>query len=158
MVRPTINSDKHYVHHAVSNVASGARTNINLITVDNQLAAVTDVRVGAIVKAIYVEMWIDGDTSSNTVQGVVYKRPSGVAALTTTNFSNMTAYGNKKNVLEYHQGLNPASGNMVALFRHWIKIPKGKQRFGIGDILSLAINSIGTEIHMCGFAVFKEYY
>jgi len=42
--------------------------------------------------------------------------------------------------------------------RGWYKIPKTKQRFGLGDRLVLQIASQGTDaLDFCGFATYKEY-
>ncbi len=75
----------------------------------------------------------------------------------------MTALGtfdNKKNILYTTQGLAPNDGvgQPVAVIRQWFKIPKSKQRFGLGDKIRLAIASRGDGvITYCGFATYKEY-
>ncbi len=47
--------------------------------------------------------------------------------------------------------------NSVALVRQWFKIPKGKQRFGLGDQLFVTAQSTGQDFQLCGFATYKEY-
>ncbi len=157
-MKPTINSDKHIVHFPTTVVASGARTNFLVLDVDNDFTNAGSVRQGASVKAVYIEMWIDGVTASKTAYGAVIKLVSAVAALTYTEILNMGTYANKKNVLSQHQGLAPSGGNIVPLFREWVLIPKGKQRMGKGDSIKITISATGTNVNVCGFAVFKEYF
>ncbi len=47
--------------------------------------------------------------------------------------------------------------NSVPLFRGWVKIPKGKQRFGLGDEFIVAFESVGEAAQLCGFSTYKEY-
>ncbi len=158
MVKPTINSDKHYVLTVKSAIANGVRSNIDVVTVDNDLLTQSDVRVGAEVKAVYLEYWVDSASSSFTVTACVYKRSSGAGAISFADLLNPTAYANKKNILEYHQGLTPSSGNIIPLFRQWVLIPKGKQRMGLGDTVSVAVGATGGTVNVCGFTTFKEYF
>ncbi len=157
-MKATINSEKHYVHTPVTAVASGVRSNVTLVDVDNQLSDANDVRVGAIVKAVYVEMWADSATASKTVNACITKIVSNGATPSFAEMANMGSYGNKKNVLEFHQGLAPSNGNIIPLFRQWVMIPKGKQRFGLGDALTFSISATGASMNFCGFTTFKEYY
>ncbi len=155
-----ITSNKHYVHIPVTVVVSGSRTQFTLVDAIARGAAVSgsfEVTEGATVKAVYIELWIDGVTASKTVNACVLKRPASVSGPTAAQMSNMGSYPNKKNVLEFHQGLAPTEGNQMALFRHWIKIPKGKQRFGLDDLIVVIVNAVGTNVNVCGFCTFKEY-
>lgn len=157
-MKPTINSDKHYIHSAVFTTVSAARTILKLVTVDNALGVPADVRVGALVKAVYVEYWVDSATASKTVNAAIVKLPGGASAPTYAEMQNLSTYANKKNVLEFHQGLAPSGGNTIPLFRQWVLIPKGKQRFGLGDEIVFVISATGATMNTCGFATFKEYY
>lgn len=155
-----INSNKHFVHIPVTVVTSGARTQFTIAQALARGAAVTassDITEGATIKAIYLEIWVDGVTASKTVSACIVKRPAAVAGPTAAEMSNLGSYGNKKNVLEFHQGLAPSSGNQMALFRHWVRIPKGKQRFGLDDLIVIIINAVATNINVCGFMTYKEY-
>ncbi len=157
-MKSPINSDKHYVHNLSTTIATGVRAAVNLITVDNDLALTSDVRIGAVVKAVYVEYWVASDGEVDSVNACVTKIGGGQSGPTYTEMQAMSTYLNKKNVLEFHQGLAPATGNIISIFRHWIKVPKGKQRFGSGDKFTLSISATGGTISFCGFATFKEYY
>ncbi len=158
-MRAVINSIKHYVQIPVTTIASGA---VAARAIANAVAApatgtTDEVNIGSIVKAVYVEIWADGDITEATIVAAIEKRKAGSAAPTFTNMNNLMAYDNKANVLQVHQGLPPAGDNIVPLFREWIKIPRGKQRMAQGDKLTLSIAATGTEIHFCGFFTYKEY-
>ncbi len=158
MVRPTVNSEKHFVHYPIEAVASGVRVNKTVLSVSNALGSADAVRVGSTVKAIYVELWANGATASKTGFACITKSVGLGDFPTFAETANMGAYPNKKNVFETHQGIMPSGGNQMAFFRHWIKIPKGKQRMGLGDGIKITISGTGTVVNFCGFAVFKEYY
>ncbi len=157
-MKQVINSDKHYVHLPVIAITSGNVSTFELVDVDNSLASASDVRVGAVVKAVFLELWADSPTSSKTINSAVLKRPSGASAPSIANLGNMGAYINKKNVFMFHQGLAPSNGNVVPLFREWILIPKGKQRMGLGDSIVVTTGATGATMNICGFATFKEYF
>ncbi len=160
-MKPVIHSDKHYVQQSRSQVATVARTNLDIIdsvegTVANQVDEVVE---GAIVKAVYVEMWILDSSNDGSFVITLEKLPS---ALTKVSFAQMNALGtypNKKNVLYTTQGLSPNNGvgNPIPIIRQWFKIPKGKQRFGLGDKLVLNIANNGlNNLEFCGFFTYKE--
>ncbi len=159
-MRPVITSNKHYVHRDAVAIAANSGLNIPIVTAIAFGAAVSnaeDVVEGSVVKAVYLEYWVDGADASKTCTGMVIKIPGGGAMPTFAEVANLGAYPNKKNILEFHQGLAPSSGNQMALFRQWIKIPKGKQRFGLGDSLQVKFTCIGGAINICGFATYKDY-
>ncbi len=107
---------------------------------------------------MYVEIWANGATASKTGFSCITKSIGNAAYPTFGETANMGAYANKKNVLETHQGIMPSGGNQMAFYRHWVKIPKGKQRMGLGDSIKITISATGTVVNMCGLVVFKEYY
>ncbi len=155
---------KHYVNNANEAVASGAiviRKQANAV-VAPATGTSAEVLEGSIIKAIYIEAWIGGDGSSGveTQFGFIIEKhrelePDPTAA----NLNNLGSYANKKNVLYTTQGIIPAmldGGMTIPVFRGWLKIPKGKQRFGAGDELQWAITAVGA-MRICGFATYKEY-
>ncbi len=159
-MKAQINSIKHYVHVVATGIASGAATQFNIVSVVAKGAAratTADVEEGAIVKAVYLEFWVKADNPNFTVAGVFVKMPSGAASPTFGNMANLGAYPNKKNVFEFHQGLAPSGDQVMPLFRGWYKIPKGKQRFGLGDDLAVKFSFSGSAGDVCGFSTFKEY-
>ncbi len=159
-MKPTINSIKHYVQVTSTAIASGgigAFDIINAVPKGAARVATADVEEGAIIKACYIEFWIKADTANFTGNGALFKMPAGVAGPTFAQMNNLQAYPNKKNVLEFHQGLIPIGDQVMAMFRGWYKIPKGKQRFGLGDILRVEFSLTGSAGDVCGFATYKEY-
>ncbi len=165
MVSP-INSVKHYVHKTNATLASGAA--INIVLVDSVVAPAVanpfDVKTGAVIKAVHIEIWVLGAGVSETdIQfgAFLEKIENGVAAMTFAQSLNLGAYDNKKNILYTTQGVTSSQvdGSIpLALMRSWFKIPKGKQRFGQGDRLVLTVNSVGGSLQVCGLTTYKEYF
>ncbi len=160
-MRPTINSEKHVVQFSLFAVASGAITNLAIATAINvPTSAVADVREGSVIKAVYVEMWLTSDdAAAGTTIVTLEKIQSGVAGMTAASSAALNAYANKKNVLYTCMGLLPP--NVQPPFncvKGWIKIPKGKQRFGVGDRLALNVHGQSNGIAGCGIAIYKEYF
>ncbi len=162
MVAP-INSIKHYVQHENALIANGARTAIEVIDAVAQTAVsgVQDVVEGSIVKAIFLEYWLkpNSDAGQDTkFQLVIEKVPSGQVGVTFVQMNNLMTYPNKKNVLFYSQGvLGDLTTSSVPIVRNWFLIPKGKQRFGLGDKMFVSVSATAFTINLCGFATFKEY-
>ncbi len=160
-MRSPINSTKHYVQKSLSTVLASASDAILIAQGVEQSAAnlPTEVRSGAIVKAVFVEMWArTGDTAPGSVLMTLVKTPQNL----TPTFAQMAAlhtYPNKKNVLYHTQGIsNDQDADGIPFVRQWFKIPKGKQRFGLGDQLFLVVSAQALDQIICGFATYKEYY
>ncbi len=154
-----INTIKHYVHQSTTTIATGANLNFIIVDAVAKGAARTltsHVEEGAVVKAVYIEMWMSGTADKQAVW-VLTKRPASVASPTVAQMVNLGTYENKKNIFVSGQGLTPSGGNQMALFKGWYKVPKGKQRFGLGDILGVTISSVGGDVQVCGLSIYKEY-
>ncbi len=161
-MRPIIHSTKHYVQMSLSTVTTAAvNTEVLIQAVESTVAnTVKEVAEGTIIKAVYVELWAIGSVSNQFFTIVLEKRPSGLAGVTIAEIASLGTYDNKKNVLYTTQGLasNDGIAAPIPVIRQWFKIPKGKQRFGLQDILSLGISSRGSDdVIYCGFATYKEY-
>ncbi len=162
-MRPVVQSVKHYFQTTLSTVANGAIALINpVVSVNVTLAnASNEVAEGSIVKAVYVEYWLtQASNSVGSFTAGLYKNPGGQNAMTTADAASLSAWDNKKNILYTTQGLSPANSvALMPLIKGWVKIPKGKQRFGLGDVLTFFIrNNNGVDdINFCGFATYKEY-
>ncbi len=162
MVRPMVHSRKHYTQITLSTATTLARNNeILALGVALQDANTgNEVVEGSTIKAIYFEMWAIGSVSDQFFTAILYKSPSGVNPPTFTEMTDLFSWDNKKNILYTTQGLasNDGIGDPLPMFKGWIKIPKGKQRFGLGDSFNFAIASRGSgTITYCGFATYKEY-
>ncbi len=161
-MKPTINSAKHILQHPISTVAVGAIA--NLVEVEGTpialIANQQDVREGATVKAVYVELWItsDDDTQSSAIVSFE-KVPVNAPLMTTAQVNSLNGYANKKNILHIFEGLvGPISQVPMPAFKGWVKIPKSKQRFGLDDKFVINIYALSDGLKFCGFTIFKEYY
>ncbi len=161
-MRAPIHSQKHYVQMSLSTVTTASEVDIDLVVA----AAIADVNQvfevveGAVVKAIYIELWAIGSVSNQFFTVILQKLSSGATPATITDMAALGAYTNKKNILYTTQGLasNDGIAAPIPIMRQWFKIPKGKQRFGLGDQLVLQVASRGSDdIIFCGFATYKEY-
>jgi len=161
MVRPVVHSRKHIVQFSIAGITAGgtASKTISIAVAHEDKDQPTEVVEGSSIKAIYVELWV---TSDDNMPGsgifLVQKRPANLVSVSAGDFAALDQYANKKNIFEIHQGLFPEQGqNPINIYRHWIKIPKGKQRQGLGDILTVELFAQSNGISFCGFATYKEY-
>ncbi len=161
-MRAPIHSRKHYVQVSLSTVATVARNTEQVI----QAVSVADknspkeVEEGAIVKAVYAEFWVINSSSDGAGGLVINKGVDGQGGPVYSECIALDTYLNKKNVLFVHQGLqsNDGIGNPTNVIRGWIKIPKSKQRFGLGDSLNLNFFNLSlNDMDYCGFVTYKEY-
>ncbi len=162
MVRPTINSVKHFSPMAINQIATGVvENNVVISAVVSTVADVgLEVVEGSIVKACWVELWLQNEGTLGEFIAIIEKVPEGGNGATFANMANLFSYPNKKNVLYTTQGLTSNDGvsGPVNVMRQWFKIPKGKQRFGLGDRLVVSIANVSAnDLVRCGIAIFKEY-
>lgn len=161
-MRPPIHSVKHIVQSPISEITTGTAENILICTaVESTIANLsTEVPEGSVIKAVYVEMWLQNTSSLGHSIVVLEKTSLTNNGATFTNLGNLFAYINKKNILFTHEGLtsNDGNANPLPVIRQWFKIPKGKQRFGLGDRLFLSIsNPSANGLNRCGMFIYKEY-
>ncbi len=163
MVRPTINSEKHL--RAISLTTIDDNTAQSFVLIDAVVApsVSSQVRVGAVVKAIHVELWYLSSSAQPTFHvSTIEKLVSGQIDPTSVQMSALHDYPNKKNIFKTSQGLvGDANSNPIPVFREWIPIPKGKQRFGLGDRLIITVAARGeaaNDVEVCGMNIYKEYF
>ncbi len=158
-----ISSIKHYVARTNATVASGnvlIAGSANAVAKGNARSSTDVVEEGCVIKAVHLEYWLNGRGASNTTQFtfIVYKLPSEGAVPTASDMANLQAWTNKKNILFSSQGVLGQSGSQsIPVIRDWIMIPKGKQRFGLGDKFQSCLFASGESIQLCGMATYKEY-
>ncbi len=157
-MRAPIQSVKHYVQMSLATTLAGARTSNVLVQAIESPAAADEVLEGSVVKSVFVEMWIrTGDTAGGSVLVTLVKTTDATNPV----YADMIAlhdYTNKKNVLYHTQGVsNDQDADGIPFVRGWFKIPKGKQRFGLGDRLYLVVTAQALDQISCGFATYKEY-
>ncbi len=163
-MRPVINSKKHILQISQATVAQSARVTTSLAVAQEATPTQPQhLKEGALVKACYVEFWVSQDSASvvGSYTVILEKVPGVGGVITAANMAALHDYDNKKNIFFTAQGLlTPNDGGQIPVLRGWYKIPKGKQRFGLGDTLSVTIrnnNATAIDINFCGLAVFKEY-
>ncbi len=163
-MRAVIHSKKHIQQISQATVAQAVVGHVTIATAIEGSSTTPDQIVeGASLKACYVEFWVSADSA--TIVGsytvILYKDPGGLHAATTSQMAALHDYPNKKNIMFTAQGLlTPNDGGQVPVLRGWYKIPRGKQRFGLGDRLLLTIrnnNATAIDINFCGVAIYKEY-
>ncbi len=161
-MKPMIHSVKHFLGKTLTTITTGTTDVTTVITAVNNTAANvgSEVTEGNSVKAVYFEIWAIGSSSNQFFTSIIYKNQGGGAAATHTELADLFTYDNKKNVLWTSQGLasNDGIAGPYPMIKQWVKIPKSKQRFGLGDKLQLAISSRGdASIIVCGITIYKEY-
>ncbi len=160
-----INTVKHYVAQTNTSVASGGILNVKLVdaVVAPATANAFDVKQGSVIKAVFVEFWIGADGATNTETQFVLtieRTISNALPMNAAEILNLGSYRNKKNIMYTSQGVigTMIDGNgSIAIYRQWLLIPKGKQRFGLDDSLFVNITSVGTTMRVCGISIYKEY-
>ncbi len=162
MVRPMVHSTKHYVQFPIDQIATGLRQSILIVTaVEGSVANdAFEVVEGSSVKAVYIELWLQNEGNLGEFILTISKNPENGTGPTFAEQAALFTYLNKKNILYTSQGLTSNDGvsGPVNVLRGWVKIPKSKQRFGLGDRLSVVISNVSAnDLVRCGFATYKEY-
>ncbi len=157
-----VHSIKHYVQFPISQIGTGTSEIIGLVqgvvVLSKNLAS--EVVEGSTVKAIFIELWLQNEGTLSEFIATVTKCQEDASGPTFVEQASLQTYNNKKNVLYTTQGLTSNDGvsGPINVLRGWIKIPKSKQRFGLGDRLILNISNVSAnDLVRCGFATYKEY-
>ncbi len=161
-MRAPIVSRKHIVQKSEFSVVSASVTSQIIVrsVAIQDVDILTEVQEGSVIKAVYIEMWLLGKGAiQSTFVVILEKVPAGAAAPTFTQMTTLDAYPNKKNILFTSQGLvGDLDSNPTPVLRQWLKIPKGKQRFGLEDELRLNIAALGAnDLNGCGLFIYKSY-
>ncbi len=161
-MRPKVNTEKHYNQESLFTVATGAISNriIAVSVVVPDATADNQVRQGSVISAIYCEMWLTSDDTGQGTAIVTLEKVNGNAALMTAgNSAALNVYPNKKNVFHTFMGLTPPNTQFpTSSIKGWVKIPRGKQRMGLGDQFVLNVHGQSNGLQACGFFLYKEQY
>lgn len=163
-MRPVINTEKHYFQRSLFTIAAGAIDNFKIAEAVAAAPGATEpdeIREGAKISAVYVEMWIQTDDTALGSSIITLEKLSGASDtnMTAAESASLNSYDNKKNIFYTQMGLTPTSIQFpMASIRGWFKIPKSKQRFGLQDRLMLNTHAQSNGLSACGFALFKEQY
>ncbi len=142
-----------------SAITTGTAESIRLIDA-NDGSATIDIEQGAIIKAIFVELWLQNSANDGHSIVTLTKEENNQAGPSFAEMGDLMNFPNKKNILFTHEGLtsNDGVGNPFNVIRQWFKIPKGKQRFGFEDKIHLTIsNPSSNSLNRCGMSIYKEY-
>ncbi len=164
-MKSPITSVKHYVQTTQTAVAGLATGSVNIVSAvaraDLNAANAQEVEQGSTIKAVFLEYWVlsnEPADAHSAFQFAVYKLTGADIGLTFAEINALHGYDNKKNVLLFSQGLVASDkANPTPVVRQWIKIPKGKQRFGLKDRLAITFSGLTGDVQFCGFATYKEY-
>ncbi len=162
MLAPLI-TIKHMINIENAQVASGVANPIELVQAVAQadVAQFTDVVEGSLVKTVFLEMWIKSFAAAGEdtkFQLVLEKVPQNANPITFTQMNNLMTYPNKKNILYTSQGvIGDLTTQSIPIVRQWFMIPKGKQRFGLGDELIVSVSATAAVIQRCGLCIYKEW-
>ncbi len=159
MVRPIINSEKKIIQHSLATAGFGTSVTINIADGTETPSSANQISVGSVVKAVFMELWVmSAGAQPGATTVIVEKLPGSSANITAGEMASLNTYRNKKNIFYTTQGLvGDSNTNPAPLFRQWIKIPKGKQRFGLGDRLQFTILGLVDDIEFCGLSIYKVY-
>ncbi len=158
-----INATKHYTNRSNTALVSGTINATTLVqsVVAPGVANAFSVTEGAVIKAMFIEFWLKSSAAAGEDTQFnfnICKIPGGATPPDVTDMLNMGAYDNKKNCFFNTQGvIGDLTTQAIPLIREWLKIPKGKQRFGLGDRMVATVLSTGTAAQICGQSVYKEY-
>ncbi len=157
-----VHSIKRYVQLGIDQIATGVREVNTIVQAVKSVDANTasEVTEGSSIKAIFFEMWLENQSNLGSFILTITKDIEGATGPTFGEMADLFNYTNKKNILYTTQGLtsNDVGGNPVPVLRQWIKIPKSKQRFGLGDGIHMNISNVSAnDLNRCGFTTYKEY-
>jgi len=160
-MRPIVHSVKHIVQFPIDQIGTGVIQRITLLSAVESTTAnlATEVPEGSVVKAIFVELWLQNTSNLGEAIVTLEKAPSGHAGASFSQMATLFTYDNKKNILFTHQGLtsNDGVGNPQRIINEWVMIPKGKQRMGLGDSIFLTIANVSAnDLDRCGMSIYKE--
>ncbi len=160
-MRAVIHSTKHIVQTPISQITTGTRENIIIFqAVESTIAnSAIEVEEGALVKAVFVEMWLQNQGNLGHAIAILEKCTDAQVGASFGEMASLFTYTNKKNILWTHEGLTSNDGTSlpIPIIRQWVKIPKGKQRMGLGDSMRLSIsNPSSNSLDRCGMFVFLE--
>ena len=156
-----INSNKHIRQIPVDATMGGTIANIPIaIAAAVPTGNDVDVREGAEIKAVFCELWVMANAQNiGSITLTIEKLVAGQTPMTFVQSAQLDAYPNKKNIFYTTQGLTGENDtNPIPFIRMWVKIPKGKQRFGLGDSLYANLSANLEDAQHCGVFVYKERF
>ncbi len=159
-LRPKVNTEKHYKQESLFTIASGAISNRIIAFAAAVPTGANQVREGASISAVYVELWITTDDAALGSHIVTLEKLSGTSPFMASGDSaSLNTYANKKNIFHTQMGLTPPNTQYpMSTVKGWFRIPRGKQRMGLGEQLVLNIHGQSNGLTGCGFFTYKEQF
>ncbi len=158
-----INSIKNSVS-ALTGLVDGANTvqNIAIATDTATTASSTSVDNGSIIKAIWIEFWINATATAaagvtNAVELYLSKNPGNNLTMPTPGTQGSS--NEKKFIIKSWKGLvgTRVEGYPAYSWKGWVKIPKVYQRMGTDDHWQLNVLMTGVAGLICELFVYKWY-
>ncbi len=155
-----INSVKNIVDSTLIGVAAGVTSNVNLATAVNTYAgAVTEVPIGSNVSSVYLFVQVQPQAAQGNADWFFYKSSAAentaLLAVTPGVTGGNTA---RRFILHEEKGIPGVFNNGASplTFRGVLKIPRGRQRMGEGDVITLRVRC-STAYDACVKAIYKFY-
>ncbi len=162
-IRPTINSIKHVVD--TEGVLTGAAQSLNPICVAVPNVSATtfkpgDVRVGGVVNAFFISLYIIGATGAPLVGSLnwylikLHAGQSGPAP------GNTGVSQLRNQIIHEEKGLSGSGDGTAMVFKGVIVVPRGMRRMRDGDTWELRIlsNDASSDGQFCLKAIFKSFF
>ncbi len=147
----------------LTGITAGTTGTVDIVDTQDSatLAVVDDVQRGCIIKAVWVELYArasaDIDVAVTTAfEAYIIKNPG--ANLTVPTPGTQGSSNEKKFIIKTWKGLIEAQAgglHMPYIWKGWVRIPKGYQRFGANDKLSFVSLPTGTNIVQCTLFIYK---
>ncbi len=153
-MRPVIHTRKEIVDSTLLGVTAATNSTISVASVVNDYVGTAGtVETGSVIKWIYLFVQILETATTNNVDFYIIKRPSGTVNPVPGAVGGVTA---RKFVLHEEKGIpgNSNDGAYPLTFKGVIKIPKGRQRMGEGDVIQVIARGVGV-YNMCLKCIYK---
>ncbi len=156
--RRPINSVKNDTDSFQIGLAVNAATDVTLAaTTNDYTGGITQVPIGAVIKAIYLEVSMASRaTTVEVIDWIIGKVSSGLTTLPQANLVGGSPV--RKWVFEHHADLVGQQDGGTIRYKKWIKIPPKMQRMGEGDLIQVkAFNRTGTSWDFGVHFIYKFY-
>ncbi len=152
-----INSRKNIIDDTLLGVTAATVSATNIATaVDDYTGAAATVPTGATIKGVYLFVQIIPTLGTANVDWYFWKNTGG--DLTPAVPGATSGNPNRRHILHEEKGIpgNAGDGAYPLTFKGVIKIPRGRQRMGEGDVLQVRLR--GADIYnACVKCIYKFY-
>lgn len=153
-MRPVIRTRKEIVDSTLLAVAAATVSTVTVATVVNDYVGTNGtVEVGTNIKWIYLFVQILETATTSNVDFYVIKRPTGVVNPVPGATGGTLP---RKYILHEEKGIpgNANDGAYPLTFKGVIKVPRGRQRMGEGDLLQIVLRGTGI-YNACVKCIYK---